>query len=181
MPAVYLSTRLGTIQWCNSVSTWWLIIINNVTPTSNLWCVFLDGIFSAFHLRCPKQWDMLVELPRGFIKIPLFSVGCMHDDDTLFFLLSNLKGTVHPYYKMTYWFSYCVSSLWTRYDSNPCFWLASLAQFPNAFVAQIPFTSWDRYEHFPCLMFTSSISDFVELHNQFEILSGDLGMMCKNC
>uniref|UniRef100_A0A8C7CMC0 LIM domain 7a n=1 Tax=Oncorhynchus kisutch TaxID=8019 RepID=A0A8C7CMC0_ONCKI len=30
------------------------------------------------------------------------------------------KGLVHPNYKITYWFPYPVSSLWTRYNSNPC-------------------------------------------------------------
>ena len=55
------------------------------------------------------------------------------------------KGIVHPKYKITYWFPYPVSSLWTRYDSNP-------KMFPHAnvlaFVAQITFKSWDRDWHF---------------------------------
>ena len=46
-------------------------------------------------------------------------------------------------------FPYPISSLWRRYDSNPCFGLTYLALFQNAkvlvFVAQIIFKSWDRY------------------------------------
>lgn len=60
-----------------------------------------------------------------------------------------LKGVIHPNYKITHWFSYPVSSLQTRYDSNPRFGLFSPALFPPAkvlaFVTQIPLKSWDRY------------------------------------
>ena len=87
-----------------------------------------------------------------------------------------LKMIVHPNYKITHWFPYPISSLWTRYDID--FYLATVSNaIFSAFVTQI------RCKPMVCLVrfVTSSIGNFIELHNAFLDTFGWFGPATQTC
>lgn len=73
----------------------------------------------------------------------------------------NIKGIVHPDFKITYWFPYTVSSLWAKYNSIPFFGFVYLATVFNsnflAFVAQIQCKSMVPILAFSCFISKSSL------------------------
>jgi hypothetical protein len=92
--------------------------------------------------QCRRQADdQACNQLQSFLICP----GTQKAADDMYMTL--LKGIINPNYKMTHWFPYRVHSLWTRYGSNPCSGLVSLALSPHAnvlaFVAQIPFKPWN--------------------------------------